>query len=405
MLELQDLADEIFLEIFSHLVCAELAVACLLSRRLGALAQYVLYRTPSVCGYQLDNPSLLLFVRTILSRPILARSIRHLKFDGIIFGRQYTLSSRDTTLFTTAARRLELPYSMERSNQHLQLLLHLLPNLYALDFVRDDPDALDRFIEDYAIHDRTRTLPVAFRSLRHVHFSNTGRVGFTPKMLMNLFRLPSIRSITVHIRFNFTAAAYTGCSSTVTQLTLRSGSLSIWSLAQILQIPRALTHLSLVDWELSDSVFNGADFSLVLRLVCSTLQHLQLSPCDYMNIGRATVDNWQPNTIRSLRDWPALTTLRCSLTPLLGQGPEVAVTRLVDVLPLGIRELEIEADEHWSCLAVVDQITDLMDQKDICGLENLVVVTVGRKLGGEAWPLSGRCSAAGVRLLVSSTWC
>lgn len=78
-------------------------------------------------------------------------------------------------------------------------------------------------------------------------------------------------------------------------------------------------------------------------------------------MGPPVLDDWRPNTIGSLRGWPVLTTLRCSLTLLLRQGPDVATAPLVDVLPLGIGELEIEGDQHWSCAAAVRQIEDLVD--------------------------------------------
>lgn len=405
MLELEDLADEIFLEIFSHLLSPECARVCLLSRRLGSLAQYILYRTPSVVRLEYDSPSLELFLRTILARPLLAGFVRHLEFDGDSFWREQVLTPSDSALFTSAARRLELPYSMQRSDHQFQLLLHLLPNLKAIDITRDEADQFDQFVGNYVLHDRTRPLPVGFRSLRHVHFSWGMRVGLTPQMLMNLFRLPSIRTISVHIQSLFIPALCTTFSSPVTQLTLRSGSISILSLADILRIPRALTHLSLVDWDLAGSIFHGPTLGRVLQCVSSTLKHLQLSACDYMDMGPPLLDDWQPNTIGSLRYWPVLTTLRCSLTPLLGQGPETATARLVDVLPLGIRALEIEADQHWSCAAAWHQIADLVDQKDICELENLAVITVGIKLAGEAGLFTVRFSAAGVRLMVSSLWC
>lgn len=402
MLDLQDFADEIFLEIFSNLLCPELARACHLSRRLGALAQYVLYRTPSIVGSQ-TNEFLEQFLRTILSRPLLARYIRHLTLDGLL-GQQYPLSDTYHSLFTSAARRLELPYSMELSDHLLQLLLHLLPNLHALTIVRDISDRFHEFIMDNVIDDQTSSLPVGFRSLRHVHFSSNGRVGLTPNMLMNLFRLPRIRTIAVHIASDFTLGPSTGFSSTVTQLTLRSASLSICSLAQIFQIPRALTHLSLAEWDILDTPFHGPELGQALQCVSSTLQHLQLSIRDYTNMGPTVIDDWQPNTVGSFRNWPVLTTLRCPLTLLLGQGPEAGTARLVDALPLGIKELEIEADQHWSRRAALDEIVDLVDRKDMCGLENLAVVTVGRKLASEVGPVGVACSAAGVRLMVSSTW-
>lgn len=216
MLELEDIADEIFLEIFSHLLRPECARACLLSRRLGSLARYILYRTPSVVGLEWDSPSLELFLRTIVARPVLAGFVRHLVFDVRTFRPEPSPIPIDIALFTSAARRLKLPHLTQRSDHQFQLLLHLLPNLQAIEIARDNTDQFDQFVENYVIHDRTRPLPVGFRSLRHVHFSWILRVGLTPQMLMNPLRLPSIRTISVHIQSHFTPAPYTTFSSTVT---------------------------------------------------------------------------------------------------------------------------------------------------------------------------------------------
>lgn len=164
MLELEDLADEIFLEIFSHL-SAERACACLLSRRLGALAQYVLYRSP----FFVDKESLEWFLCTILSRPNLAKFVRDLTLDIRTFRPEPSFNPCDIPLFAATASRLELPYSMERSDHQFQLLLHLLQNLQVLDLTREATDQFDQFLENSVIHDGARPLPAGFRSLRHVH--------------------------------------------------------------------------------------------------------------------------------------------------------------------------------------------------------------------------------------------
>lgn len=52
--------------------------------------------------------------------------------------------------------------------------------------------------------------------------------------------------------------------------------------------------------------------------------------------------------ISSLRHWPVLWTIDCSISRLLGYGREKAVMRLVDVLPMSIRELVLDGGEFWT---------------------------------------------------------
>lgn len=419
MLTVEDLADEITLEIFSHIPCADLANVCLISRRVGAIGRFSLYREPVLINHRFTGYSIQLFLRTVIPNPTLAGYVRHLTLDchdSPAPDGTHELSSVTTALFLATARDLGLPSDASR----LLLLVHLLPNLKALTLHRDSrADLFDGFIANHVYPGQARTLPAGFQSLRYVHFEFAWGwpVEHTPKILMALLSLPSIRTINVQIKDSFDPTEFTGISSSVVDLTLRSGSMSHESLAHILQVPRALTRLSLEHCYLTNALlltqasipiqdnFHVPDFGRALRTVRTTLQHLRLSLCDYMNMGPEFTSDGEPNTLGSLHDWPVLKTVRCPLTALLGQGPEVATSRLVDVLPVGIVEFSIEGDRYWTGEQAADQVEAMLDQKDIVGLESLEVIVVGRRLSREVGRLAVACAAAGVVLRLNSTWC
>lgn len=411
MLTLESLADEIFLEIFSHLFCADLANACLISRRLGAIGQICLYRAPIITNYRDTQDSLKLFLCTVIPNPVLAGYVRNIALnphDSPIISERHELNelseldSITAGLFLSTAGALGL--GIEQSK--VVLLLHLLPNLQALTLSRDwEYSGVETFIADLVFHRDNSTLPVGLRSLRHVYFEFTfdwNRGGLTPKLLMGLLSLPSIRTINMEIKDDFDLA---GVSSPIAALTLRSGFITHESLTHILRVPRALTHFTLEDCYLTQADFHGPDFGRALRIVRATLQHLRLSLCDYMRMGPKFTGNGEPNTIGSLHDWPALRTVRCPLAVLLGQGPEVATSRLVDVLPAGIVELAVEGDCHWRGKEAADQIEAMLEQKDIGGLERLEVIIIGRKISREVDRLAVACAVAGAVLRLDSSWC
>lgn len=403
---LEDFADEIFLAIFSHLLCLDLANACRINRRLGAIGQISLYRTPVLSSCRQEPNTLQVFLHTVIQNPQLAGYVRHL-----------TLETRDSPdvdeihdLSITTALSLPTIGSLGKQfrQSRLLLLLHLLPNLQTLTVLRDCvPDLLDTFIAHHVSPRETRTLPVGFRSLRHIHleFNWSRPFGYTASTVMVLLSLPSIRTINVEIQDDFTPTEYAGISSSVVGLALRSGSITHESLGHVLQVPRALTRFTLEYCTLTQLVFHGPDFGRALRVVRATLQHLQLSLCDYTEIGPRFTDLCEPNTIGSLRDWPVLKSVRCPLTPLLGLGPEIAASRLVDVLPVGIVQFAIEGDHYWTGEEAADQIAAMLAPEDMGGLQSLEEIIIGRKISVEADMLAHACTAVGVVLCLNSSWC
>lgn len=169
-------------------------------------------------------------------------------------------------------------------------------------------------------------------------------------------------------------------------------------------MPSALTHFALVDFEILAPVFDARALGEALRPLRGTLRYLRIGLCDYCDMGPEVFDDGAANTIGGFSDWPALEIFRCSLTLLVGRGMG-AFGGLAGVLPIRIREVAIEADQYWSGKETADAIEELMGQKDMFGLENLAVITVGRKVRGEVERMRVACHSVGVLLKLSSTWC
>lgn len=312
------------------------------------------------------------------------------------------------SLFPSAAERLGLPHTIQIPTSPITLLLNLLPNLHGLDLLHDGNDRceLDNFIGKHVNGNEPHNLPVWLRQLRHIRDSWVeALIGIDWNTLLALFFLPSIQSIDIHIEYGFEPLIHTGPLSSVTELTLRAGRISTSSLGIILSVPCALKHFALVDFEILDSVFNAQALGAALRPLRGTLRYLRVGLCDYWNMGPEVLGDGTANTIGGFSDWPALKSLRCSLTLLVGRGMEGAISGLAGVLPIGIREVAIEADQCWSGKETADVIEELMGQKDMCGLESLAVITVGIKVRGNVERVRVACQDVGVSLKLSSTWC
>ncbi|KAL0632797.1 hypothetical protein Q9L58_008313 [Maublancomyces gigas] len=160
------------------------------------------------------------------------------------------------------------------------------------------------------------------------------------------------------------SAAAAGTSS-LTHLTIHSGSIAPQPLQYILSIPRALTHF-VYQPTLEDIAFDLAPFGVALL----PLQHSPTSlELDFRMINPWWLSQLPITTIGSLRDWPALRTVRCTLFLLLGRDSQV----LAGVLPAGIRELEILDDVEIPVGAAVKAVVGQL------GAMEMVRVYAGRK--------------------------
>lgn len=409
--------NEIFAAIFRLLDRDSLLSASLVSRRLHAITNPILYREVELTYVSKPPPSLQIFLRTILIRPMLAKHVRVLILEWENFsveGLVPDLSPNDVRLFTSAATNIGLPHSPHSQGAQVVLLLHLLPNLQDLDiYPPHDLDIFNEFMEANAFSP-IEALPVGLRYLRTLRFCSSGCI-VTPKTLLTMFKLPRIRSIDVHITDNedlledleHASAPYLRMSS-VTELTFSHGTVTGWLMARILAIPRALTYLSYVDSSSALGKFDSPVFGLALRTVHGTLRYMRLGfphtagywGNDSDDDDSDDDDNSRNNTIGSLRDWPVLRSVRCPLTPLLGRGPGRTTPRLVDVLPLVIMRLTVDLDRFWTVSQVVDHVVDLLEQKQACGLDQLAVVTIGWVAETVELRLRTACGSAGVELVV-----
>lgn len=106
-------------------------------------------------------------------------------------------------------------------------------------------------------------------------------------------------------------------------------------------------------------------------------------------------------TVGSLRDWPVLAGIRCTLTVLLGTGPKKTTARLGALLPEVIFHFATILDSFWSVAEIAYQVVAILQQKQEGELERLAAITALNQVNGRVEALlRGVCKRAGVRLVV-----
>lgn len=222
-------------------------------------------------------------------------------------------------------------------------------------------------------------------------------------MFMTMLRLPSIRTINIRLedRAELDDADVAGFerSSEVTSVGIGYGHCTMGSLVKILRVPRVLREFKYGHWaENNCLMFNGPMFMKALEVHSATLECLELRIGD-PRPRRGELDS----SIGSLRGWPVLKSVTCSLTVFLGKGREVAVERLVGVLPIGICELDIRRDVHWTDMEVAEEVVHMIEMKGEWGLNRLRAVTIQiwRNIDEMEQRLQSKCDAAGVELIVA----
>lgn len=423
---LEQLPHEISIEIVSYLAQSDLVRISTVSRQMNAISQPQLYNAPdlSLHGYDFASPIPIL-LRTLLSPSgkILASFVRSLYVQWGGWGVWWTppfygpdgeddassehrrQQESDRALFAPTVTRIGLHPHCNAPDAQVMLLLHHLPHLQTLHITAYDNHGpvFSHFLSDPSI--RPDKLPLGLQQLREFRCSvpeNHG--GLSPDTLLILLRLQHIRKIDVHISgrstIDFDTIDIAPASSGVTELRFTQTTLSQEYLAFILKIPTALEYFS-YSGNRNDPAF---DLGYILKPLQMSLKHLDLQ---YVGATKP---------IGSLRDWPALRIVRCSLTVLLGKGlqtntlPITDVTqkgtlRLTDVLPSGLREFEIHRERYcWSVAAEVNETVELMRQKMevLPALETLVVAISPAHMTSDVryqTILKVACQDAGVELV------
>lgn len=411
----KDVPLEILGEILALLPCSDLATTSRISHEFHAASQRLLYRDPCLATTTIQTtrrPALEIFLVSLLSpnNASYATRVRSLNLHWHQVPGLTAPHENDVALITAAGIRMGLrprvhfPFPSE-AVQFITLLYHL-PNLKVLHMTPPSPIVL-RAIQSQ----RWGTnLPVALQSLREFYcHSPINGLGIEPDTLLDIMRLPSIAQINVGIangrrlprdRIRPTAAAHT---STVTKLCVTHADFTSREISTIFQVPIALTHFSF-----SAGVkcrYTLKQFMHGLSSLGNSVRYLHLDFLDMDPTDGDDTEDLTAFTDGSLLHWTALRTLSCSLIPLLGKGLRPDSRHLTDVLPMGIRELAILEDWFWSYTERVEEVNNLLKQKQV------VVPVLGKvALMEEEWgsdPLAEAkleiaCQAAHVSLVEDS---
>lgn len=445
MPSLNRLPFEILSDILSHLTRRDLIVACRVSRNLQVVAESVLYRapylTPATVRWLLRT--LLTPGRGILATYVLELTLGLIpswyldleadepydseddtfsewdtgsldeEFGGAISDSDEEECSAEAPPAIFDKRNLSVrevnPAAQQCENEmftaarfrfrlgdpspcvHFLLLLHLLPHLQRLTI--SSRSSGPRFMELLKAVPVSE-LPIGLQSLRH--FSSREQ-GVSSAIFCTILQLPNILTVDVRLRhedsdlpedYDSDSSAspeldspnpspwtvedflpLVGVTSTVAVLKLHNTPLDSASLALIFSTPRALRILS---YECDPSAPTSIlpDVGRAILPTQNSLQELTLA-CGSTAIG-------------SLRDWPKLHTVRCSLGTLLGD-PDTPLL-LEEILPVRIKELDILYGGDWSGRETIDVVMRLLGKMHavLPRLESIGVlrdVEKGKELG------------------------
>lgn len=407
MAVLTDLPCETLVELLSLLPCADLASTIRVSHLFHNVSQELLYKAPCLAKTPKTLPrvpgTLGIFLRTLLTpgREALGSYVCSLRLELDDAEPVFQYLDNTAAHITAMASRLGITNPTSTQGPQLMIVLDLLPHLHTLYI--SPPNV--RFFES------AQTLPRGLRSLREIHYIPTSTSNFVkPKRILHPLRLPSIRRIEVPSisRYNMPLDALDAAvgTSPITHLRFSHAEVSPSVLRYVLPVPIALTHFSYS--AASNCSFNLPHFMRALLPLRLSLLHLHLDFCGIsITTSGASADTFRlPYPEGSLREWPVLRTLRCSLVPLLGRTKFAASPRLMDVLPPSLRELEVLQDWKWGVGSVVEQVVEMLAQKmwAVPRLEKVAVCMEWGKTQRAVDQLTGACEAAGVSFVETFSW-
>lgn len=355
--------------IISCLSGPDLTSVSLVSHEWQSIAQPLLYREPYM-DFTDEVPSpLYLFLRTLLSAggEALAGHVRSLILCWASFESEPPAEPEsDLALFTDATSRHGLGDPFASDGAQVALLMHLLPCLHALHIRPGEDNEFDQLLESHHATKSTASLPLALQSLCEFSWhSGDSDSGVGSGTLLALMRLPCIRLIDVQI-VDEIESPFPGASdattilpeSAVTNLNFSYGQISGPCLTRILKLPRALTHFSYRS--MFGNTFTLAELDTAMEPLKHTLCHLDLDLFDLQPMQEFDPSE-DSTTLGSLREWPALRSVRISLLPLVGL--ELSQS-LAGLLPAGLRALQVIRDPFWQIEDVVNEVVAMLEQKE-----------------------------------------
>lgn len=407
---LTGLPNEILESILSRLNRTDLARTSRVSRHLNAVAEPLLYTVVELT-YNGTAPSMFrMFLHTILVHPDLARYVQVLAVrwsaEEVC---EVGMSGSDMVLFASVAKLRRHQFILHVPISQILLLLFHLPKIICFDIVAptDAGMGIDEFIYDFAILPPSEH-PVSFASLLELRLKCTDPEGSTSaKTMLATFEFPALRWLRIYHVVEIDEIEthryrhLTG-KSQITHFSLGCDKFNDRSLRWVMEFPRALTHFAFRFGAVEPHPFDAAVFGDALVPVQRTLEQLTVELCNTEQFMRG---NEIQCAIGSLREWPVLKQVRCPLTLLLGQGPEVRLGRLAVVLPKVIQEFVVVVDEFWSAEQIVREVVWLLDDKGVCGLDWLrEIAVVGEGANAVQQELRVICEMRGAVLVEREAW-
>lgn len=400
MAVINNLPFELVEQIVSFLPFPDLVNSTLVSKSFRAVSQPLLFKSCRVVANRASPDGIKDFLCSLLApgHESLANRVQYLTIACRI-------ASSTGRLTTDQIRRIA--HSGVRvteggiSNQDISqdalviVLLQLLPRLQVLDIGKLQTHQRFQQLLRKLYPVNPTDLPVALQSIREFRcFRQHPYGGISVRALGMLLDLPLLRTAKVHIIETYLGNAIeTTPTSNVTDLTVSYHMATDWSLGMILGRIKVLERLS---YNITNSVvdLHAVQLAEALQPHMNTLCYLRLDCFSLIESSTAV------SMIGSLRNWPSLHTLVTSLLPFLGTGLHHPSPRLVNLLPRGLRRLEILRDLYWSQAEAVTSIRDVLMEKEqmVPLLEMVAVFPIAPSMAVFNTILNFSCVSANVTL-------